>query len=107
MTPKGESFTSAIFIQKATCILNIKKTKLKHITIPCRESIRLSGSYKAVFTNEKAFPSSQLFNPPPKKTESMLQCKCKRYLTCFRFFSGNLFATFLVMLAWIMDLVIK
>ena len=37
----------------------------------------------------------------------MLKRKYKRHLACFRFFSGDLFGKFLVMLAWIMDLVIK
>ena len=127
MTTKRKSFTSAIFIQKVTCSLNTKKTKLKHITIPCSESTRLSSSFKAVFINEKAFPSSRLFNSQKIYTEPMLKCsllaevshdeakmrerrerpllagklkcKCKRHLAFFRFFSGDLFGTFLVMLA--------
>ena len=108
MTTKRESFTSAIFTQKVTCSLNIKKkTKLKHLTIPCRESIRLSSSLKTVFINEKAFPSSRLFNFQKNSTEPMLKCKYKRHLACFRFFSGDLFGKFLVIFAWIMDLVIK
>ena len=67
--------------------------------MPCRESIRLSSSFKAVFINEKAFPSRRLFNFQKNSTEPMLKCKYKRRLACFRIFSGGLFGKFLVMLA--------
>ena len=61
----------------------------------CRESIRLSSSFKAVFINEKAFPSRRLFNSKKIPQSLCSNVNIKDISLAFAFFPAACLENFL------------